>query len=113
MSAFINLFYLLVSTLNKVFNGILLYYLIFIFSHTLTCRCVIEDGSFDYPCNNIKPGSKHSRCVRFVRSFAVCQGPGPRQVREQPNNITHYIDGSMIYGSSERELEQLRDGTSK
>ena len=74
---------------------------------------MIEDGSFDYPCNNIERSSKHSQCVRFVRSFAVCQGPGPRQVREQPNNITHYVDGSMIYGSSERELEQLRDGTSK
>ena len=74
---------------------------------------MIEDGSFDYPCNNIKAGFKHSQCFRFVRSFAICQGPGPRQVREQPNNIKHYIDGSMIYGPSEGELEQLRDGTSK
>ena len=77
------------------------------------CRCGIEEGAFDYPCNNIKRASKHSQCVRFVRSFAVCQREGRRQVREQPNNITHYIDGSMIYGSSEGELEQLRNGTSK
>ena len=75
-------------------------------------RCRIEDRAFDYPYNNIKPASRHSRCVRFVRSFAVCQEPGQRQVREHPNNITHYVDGSMIYGSN-RELEQLRNGTSK
>ena len=34
----------------------------------------------------------------------VCTGP-----REQLNQVTHWLDGSEIYGSSKRELDLLRD----
>ena len=82
----------------------------------LFCRCDERDGAFDYPCNNVVPGpilSRMSRCVKFVRSFAACENSGRRRPREHPLNITHYVDGSMIYGSTDRELELLRDGKSK
>ena len=86
------------------------------FLTTLFCRCDERDGAFDYPCNNVVPGpipSRMSRCVRFVRSFAACENSKFRRPREHPMNITHYIDGSMIYGSTDRELELLREGKSK
>ena len=78
-------------------------------------RCIEEDGAFEYPCNNVVPGpifSRKSRCVRFVRSFAACENSLKRTRREHPMNITHYVDGSMIYGSREIELEALREGSS-
>ena len=86
------------------------------FFSKLFYRCDERDGAFDYPCNNVVPGpilSRMSRCVRFVRSFAACENSRRRRPREHPMNITHYVDGSMIYGSTDRELELLRDGKSK
>ena len=38
--------------------------------------------------------------------------PAPCPVRRQVNQITHWLDGSNVYGSSEAELAQLRRGRS-
>ncbi|XP_076063497.1 salivary peroxidase/catechol oxidase-like [Oratosquilla oratoria] len=49
------------------------------------------------------------RCMNFVRSMpAPRSGCGLGYV-EQMNQITHFLDASTVYGSSERELEELRD----
>ena len=47
-----------------------------------------------------------------MRSFPVCQGE-KREERQQISNITSYIDASMVYGSTEFVLSQVRDGNSK
>ena len=44
----------------------------------------------------------------FVRSFPICQDGPVRQVREHTNNITAYVDGSMIYGSTFSKFNRLR-----
>ena len=46
-------------------------------------------------------------CKEFIRSAPHCSSP---TVREQFNEITSYIDGSMIYGSDPVLQEQLRTG---
>ena len=47
-------------------------------------------------------------CINFVRAISApsldCK-PGPLQ---QVNQITHWLDGSMIYGSSESTTKSLR-----
>ena len=42
----------------------------------------------------------------------MCQG-AKREPREQISNITSYIDGSMIYGSTDFVAGQVRDGDCK
>ncbi|XP_076063495.1 salivary peroxidase/catechol oxidase-like [Oratosquilla oratoria] len=49
------------------------------------------------------------RCMNFVRSMpAPRSGCGLGNV-EQMNQVTHFLDGSAVYGSSERESEELRE----
>lgn len=52
-------------------------------------------------------------CVKFVRSFAACQNTRTRQRREHVNNITAYVDGSMIYGSTLENFRRIRKGNSR
>nr|AIZ68326.1 peroxinectin [Caligus rogercresseyi] len=50
-------------------------------------------------------------CINFVRSLpgpSIDCLPGPNQ---QLNQLTHWLDGSQIYGSTEEELEALRSNT--
>ena len=56
---------------------------------------------------DIQTGRKRE-CLNFVRSVAAPSldcGLGPR---EQTNQITHWIDASNVYGSSEEVSEELR-----
>lgn len=51
-----------------------------------------------------------SQCSMFTRSAAACQsGDGEVLQRQQLNTITSYIDGSVVYGSSNDIARQLRD----
>ena len=44
--------------------------------------------------------------MKFVRSLPSPQSRGPRQ---QINSVTHFLDGSMVYGSDICQAESLRD----
>ncbi|XP_071168682.1 salivary peroxidase/catechol oxidase-like [Mytilus edulis] len=51
------------------------------------------------------------RCMNFVRSVAACDLGCNLGYREQINELTHYIDGSSVYGSTVEELDALKDPT--
>ncbi|XP_078456569.1 peroxidasin homolog [Lampetra planeri] len=64
-------------------------------------------------------GGAAGRCMFFVRSSPVC-GSGATSLlmssvlpREQINQLTSYIDGSNVYGSTEREAADVRDRSSR
>ena len=75
-------------------------------------RCSPCLGDFDRSCFPIQRSGRRNQCVSFVRSFPVCQG-AKRESREQISNISSYIDGSMIYGSTYFVAGQVRDGDCK
>ncbi|VDM60507.1 unnamed protein product [Angiostrongylus costaricensis] len=52
------------------------------------------------------PTFKQRRCLKVSRSAPICD----LSPREQMNENTAYIDGSMIYGSSLKDLHKFRDG---
>lgn len=87
------------------------------FSDGTDCTSTCENNN---PCFPIQipegdPRIKKHRCMQFTRSSPVC-GTGTTSVffrtvnhREQMNQITSFIDGSNIYGSSEEESRNLRN----
>lgn len=65
------------------------------------------------PDNVMMTMPRSSNCADFPRSFGACpredeytDGMPPRQ---QLNGASHFLDGSTIYGSSERILDLVRD----
>nr|XP_045598426.1 chorion peroxidase-like [Procambarus clarkii] len=63
----------------------------------------------DIPENDPFFGGTGDICMNFVRSmFAPRTNPCSLGYAEQMNQITHYLDGSNIYGSSRQEEQQLR-----
>ncbi|XP_040343781.1 putative oxidoreductase PXDNL [Herpailurus yagouaroundi] len=87
------------------------------FSDGRPCSAVCTN---DPPCFPIQlpdgdPRRAHAACLFFARSSPVCGGgatsPATSSVyaREQANQLTAYLDGSNVYGSSERESRALRD----
>ncbi|XP_015767382.1 PREDICTED: peroxidasin homolog [Acropora digitifera] len=90
------------------------------FSDGLDCTkqystCDNQPPCFPIPVPENDPRIKRHSCMQFTRSSAVC-GTGTTSVffsavtpREQMNQITSYIDGSNVYGSSEEEVLNLRD----
>ncbi|XP_029348684.1 peroxidase-like, partial [Acyrthosiphon pisum] len=47
-------------------------------------------------------------CMNYVRSVAAMRSDCTFGPREQMNQATHYLDGSMIYGSTEKKMQSLR-----
>jgi len=50
-------------------------------------------------------------CMHFIRSLPGKQLDCSFGFGEQSNQITHFHDGSNVYGSSKEEAEELRDGS--
>jgi len=48
-------------------------------------------------------------CMSFTRSSPGQDNPGPR---EHMNQVTHYLDGSVVYGNNLCESEKVREGRS-
>ena len=57
------------------------------------------------------PSRAHSppKCMKFVRSLPAPQSWGPR---EQLNAVSHYLDGSMVYGSDACHAAEIREPNS-
>ncbi|XP_022181950.1 peroxidase-like isoform X2 [Myzus persicae] len=58
--------------------------------------------------NFIKYNSNYKHCMNYVRSVPAMRPDCTFGPREQMNQATHYLDGSMIYGSSEQQMWSLR-----
>jgi len=72
------------------------------FRHLACYPILIPKTDRFYPQDNGR-----NRCMKFVRSLPSPNGPkGPRQ---QLNAVTHYLDGSQVYGSDICHAESLRD----
>lgn len=91
------------------------------FSNGIACR---DSCTNDQPCfpieimaNDTFRSQVPNMCMEFVRSSAVC-GSGETSLlmnkihqREQINQLTAYIDASMVYGSSDQDAFDIRETT--
>ncbi|KAL0278790.1 UNVERIFIED_CONTAM: hypothetical protein PYX00_000497 [Menopon gallinae] len=62
----------------------------------------------EVPANDPFYGRFGIRCLEFLRSAPTSRVGCLLGPREQINQVTSYIDGSMIYGSTNRESQKLR-----
>ena len=81
--------------------------------------CDNQAPCFPIPVPESDPRIRRQRCLGMTRSSAMC-GSGMTSVfftkimpRTQLNQITSFMDGSNIYGSSEEEAFELRDLSSE
>nr|BAD18663.1 unnamed protein product [Homo sapiens] len=87
------------------------------FSDGRPCNSVCTNDPPCFPMNtrHADPRGTHAPCMLFARSSPACASGRPSATvdsvyaREQINQQTAYIDGSNVYGSSERESQALRD----
>ena len=85
-------------------------------------QCCQEDGSgpinrlvqhpecfpIEIPSNDPFFSKHGQRCMNFVRSMPAPQLSCTFGYGEQMNQITHFLDGSNVYGSDEEDAKQLR-----
>nr|WOJ52301.1 peroxidase-like protein 4 [Halisarca dujardinii] len=78
------------------------------------CRAIGECLPIQVPSDDISFGlntANRANCLRFERSAGVCRPriPGIFNPRDQLNQITMWLDGSMVYGSTNEEQQILRE----
>ncbi|CAH1270789.1 PXDN [Branchiostoma lanceolatum] len=73
------------------------------------CDCdSVDERCFNIPVPSDDPDFGGRRCLEFARSRS-CPNEGCRMGRRQQlNQITAFVDASNVYGSSEGEIEELR-----
>jgi len=69
----------------------------------------------EIPRNDKFWGNKGRRCMEFSRSLLTpsIKPPCEANRREQQTQLTHWLDGSNIYGNYEDEARTLRDSSSR
>ncbi|ODM97862.1 Peroxidasin [Orchesella cincta] len=91
------------------------------FGQQISCRRTCENVAPCFPMQAPQDDLRirTRKCMEFTRSAAVC-GSGVTSIlfnnmqqREQINQLTSFIDGSQVYGSSKEELLALRNSTSR
>ncbi|CAC5389691.1 PXDN [Mytilus coruscus] len=68
----------------------------------------LKKDCYVIPVPDDDPFFKSITCLNFVRSSAADKSCMTGQ-REQINDVTSFIDGSMVYGSTEEQMSNLRD----
>ncbi|KFM75216.1 Chorion peroxidase, partial [Stegodyphus mimosarum] len=78
--------------------------------HRIRC-CGVPPNLLHPECYSITDNStsnKEDLCVNYVRSSNAPRAGCTLGPREQINQVTSFLDGSVIYGSSEEEVRRLR-----
>ncbi|KAL7632516.1 UNVERIFIED_CONTAM: hypothetical protein RMT77_017179 [Armadillidium vulgare] len=96
---------------------------IFRFGNSSGIECCHENGQFiarsslhpecfpiSIPANDPFYSRFGRRCMNFVRSLPTTTSNCTLGHREQMNQVTHYLDGSTLYGSSDEDQKELRTG---
>ena len=90
--------------------------------NTTGIQCCKEDGSapisqlvlhpecfpIEIPANDPFFKKHKQKCMNFVRSMPAPQLGCTFGYGEQMNQITHYLDGSTVYGSDDEDAKELR-----
>ena len=74
-----------------------------------TCD-LANNGSYCHPIkiSQNNPDFGTAECLSFTRSVGTCTHSNTNKLpRPQINAVTHYLDGSNIYGSSQQEAYSL------
>ncbi|XP_066927072.1 uncharacterized protein [Clytia hemisphaerica] len=83
-----------------------------------TKDCSNLANSYKYPCFPIKFENDKPECTGFARSRPACHSSSQgwnRNMRNQVNTISSYVDASQVYGNNDAHAKKLRtlDGTGK
>ena len=72
--------------------------------------CIATEKCFPIRKVSDDPNFTDLPCLFFGRSIPSCDGTGGEfPAREQFNTLTHYIDGSNVYGSTDEVAKALRE----